>query len=358
MKKKLVTLLITVMCVMMLGGCKASNSPEVKEPETTDQTSDEVSDEANVEDENTSQNESDSYYPVTITTYNYNHEKVEVTFDSMPEKVICGYQNNIETMMALGLEDKIVYAFGMDDEIAEEYAEAFSKVPYSNEAPSKEDVIAMQPDLILGWYSLFADDRLGDVDFWIDRNCNTYMSLNSSALGSSEEFPRITEYEYEDIMNIGIIFNCVDKAQALVDQMKAEEAKAAEYAKTIAEPLSVAILEDESGSYRVYGANTLGGDIATKAGAILAVGSENSNNISAEDLIAADPDVIFMVYYTGYINEEEAVASIMNNKAFASLSAVKNKRVYALNLTSIYCSGIRTYEGITNISSALYPELQ
>lgn len=358
MKKRIATLLIAVMCVVMLGGCKASNSPKEKNPETTDQVSEEVSDESVVQEENTSQNENDSYYPVTITTYNYNHEKVEVTFDFMPEKVICAYQNNIETMMALGLEDKIVYAFGMDDEIADEYAEAFSKIQYSNERPSKEDAIAMQPDLILGWYSLFADDRLGDVDFWIDRNCNTYMSLNSSAMGSSEEFPRTTEYEYEDIMNIGIIFNCVDKARALVDQMKAEETKAAEYAQTIEAPLSVAILEDESGSYRVYGADTLGGDIATKAGAVLAVGSEDSSNISAEDLIAADPDVIFMVYYTGYINEDEAIASIMDNKAFTSLSAVKNKRVYALNLTSIYCSGIRTYEGITNISSALYPELQ
>lgn len=357
MKKRIVIMLITVMCVMMLGGCKSSNSPELNEPETNNQTADEISDKA-VQEENTTQNETDSYYPVTITTYNFNHEKVEVTFDSMPEKVICAYQNNIEIMMALGLEDKIVYAFGMDDEIADEYSEAFSKIQYSDERPSKEDVIAMQPDLILGWYSLFADDRLGDVDFWIDRNCNTYMSLNSSAMGSSDVFPRITEYEYEDIINIGIMFNCVDKAQALVDHMKAEEAKAAEYAKTIEEPLSVAILEDESGSYRVYGADTLGGDIAIKAGAVLAVGSENSNSISAEDLIAADPDVIFMVYYNGYITEEEAVASIMDNKAFSSLSAVKNKRVYALNLTSIYCSGIRTYEGITNISSALYPELQ
>lgn len=62
-----------------------------------------------------SQNASaDGHYPVTITTYDYDKQPVEMTFEKAPEKVLAVYQNAIETMLALGLEDKIVAASGLD----------------------------------------------------------------------------------------------------------------------------------------------------------------------------------------------------------------------------------------------------
>ena len=65
--------------------------------------------------------------------------------------------------------------------------------------------------------------------------------------------------------------------------------------------MTAAVLEDEGGSYRVYGEDTLGGNVAVNGGAELAVGKHGENgNISAEDLIAVNPDAIFMVWYDGY----------------------------------------------------------
>ena len=67
----------------------------------------------------------------------------------------------------------------------------------------------------------------------------------------------------------------------------------------------------------------------------------DNGNISAEDLIAANPDAIFMVWYNGYtVNDtdyagEQVVELITENPAFASLDAVKNDRVFAINLNNV-----------------------
>lgn len=295
-------------------------------------------------------------FPVTIQTYNRDREAIDTVYEKAPEKVIAAYQSNIEIMLKLGLADRIICAFGLDEDITGELADEFAKIPYYSSRPSKEEVIAMQPDAILGWRSLFADDRFGGVEYWIESSCNTYMTINSTL--RSADGGNTIECEMQDILNIGAMFGKNAEAQAIVDEMYAEIDRISAYVtESSVEPMSVAVLEDEGESYRVYGHTTLGGNIAERVGAKLAVGTENSENIGVEDLIAANPDKIFMIWYRGWITPEEAVASIMENPALASLKAVQNGDVYALNLVQVWCSGLHTMEGVQTFASALYPEL-
>ena len=298
----------------------------------------------------------DSHYPVTITTYNYENEPVEMTFEKAPEKVFAYANSNIEELLALGLGDKIVAAYGLDGDVREDLKDEFDKIQYMDAKPSKEEVVAMEPDFIAAWYSSFSDDWLSDVSFWQERDVNTYMSLNSAAKGPASEFPRTIEDEYEDILNLGKIFDCEDKAEEIVDQMKGEIDKVKEHVEGT-DPLSVAVLEDEGDSFRVYGTETLGGNIPETLGAELKLGAENSENVGAEDLIAADPDVLFMINYDGFMTADEAIADITDNPAYASLSAVKNNKVFSVNLNEVYCSGVRTSDGIMTFAKALYPDL-
>jgi len=168
--KKITSLLLSLLLILSLVGCSNNKSDK--------NTSSEKS--------NSSKNESkDSHYPVTIETYNFTKEPIKLTFHKAPEKVFAVYQNSIETLLALGLEDKIVAAAGLDHPVKEEYKSAFEKVNYLKEfTPSKETVVMSEPDFILGWYSLFKDKNLGDVSYWNDNGTNTYMSLNS---GVAEE---------------------------------------------------------------------------------------------------------------------------------------------------------------------------
>lgn len=302
-------------------------------------------------------------YPLTITTYNYQKEPVEVTFEKAPERVWAQNQNNIEIMLSLGLADRIVGARGLDGDIRADLVDEFAKINYYDSMPPKEEVIALEPDFILGWSSTFSDKRLGDVDFWHERGIGTYMSLNSGARGTAAEYPQSVEDECQDILTLGMIFDVQDRAEELVEEIRSEIAKVEEYLAD-KERLTVAVLEDEGGTYRVYGEDVLGGNVAMAGGADLVVGKHGENgNISAEDLIAANPDAIFMVWYDCYmVNDtdyagDHVVKLITENPAFSSLDAVQNGRVYPINLMYIYCSGMNTLDGMLTFAQDLYPEL-
>ncbi|WP_434310436.1 ABC transporter substrate-binding protein [Hominifimenecus sp. rT4P-3] len=303
-------------------------------------------------------------YPVTYTTYNYAKEPVEFTVEKTPERVWAHAQDSVEILLALGLGDKIVGASGLDGEVRPELAGDFAKLNYYESMPSKEEILALEPDFIVGWYSTFGEKRLGDVDFWHERGVGTWMALNSACRGPAVENNQTVEYECEDILALGRIFGVEDRAQALVDEILGScdniNTTLGDTARA-----KTAVLEDEGGTYRVYGQDVLGGNVAEHGGAELVAGLHGNNeNLSAEDLIALNPEVIFMVWYEGYTvgdavveSDEAAAGLILDNPAFASLQAVQNGRVYGINLKYTYCSGMNTLEGIEYFAAHLYPDL-
>lgn len=293
-----------------------------------------------------------SHYPVTITNYNHAKQKIELTFDKAPDKVLAVYQNSIETLLALGLSDKIIAASGLDHEVKPEYKEDFDKLNYLTEfAPDKETVVMMQPDFILSWYSLFGDKNLGEVDYWNNNGINTYIALNSGATAD-----KTLENEYDDILNIGKIFDVEDKAEEIVNQIKSEVAKVKDHSSKATQKKRVLIIEKLSNSTTVYGKKTLAGDMVTKLGADLI---DVEGNIGDEDIINLNPDVIFVVYMD---RDDEAMAAksveaITKNQSLSSLDAVKSQNVFPIQLGEMYCSGIRTIDGINIFAKGIYPEL-
>lgn len=363
MKKMIALFLCAAMCAASFTACGSGEKQEEVPTEVQQEQTEQQDAPKQEEQKETPEAQVSENYPLTVTTYNYAKEKVDFTFEKAPEKVWVQNQNNIEVMLALGLGDKIVGAYGLDGEIREDLKDEFEKINYYDSMPTKEEIIALEPDCIIGWYSTFDDKRLGDVGFWHERGVGTYMSLNSACRGPAAENPQTINEECEDILTIGKIFDVEEKAQALVDRIKGEVEKVNKHLEG-KEKLTAAVLEDEGGTYRVYGEDTLGGNVAVNGGADLIVGKHGENgNISAEDLIVANPDAIFMVWYDGYdvndteYNGENVTKLITEDPKFASLDAVKNNRVFGINLSGIYCSGLRTLDGILDISTNLYPEL-
>ena len=150
LKKIITTTFLATMCIVMIGCNSKSNSNSA----TTSLNKEAV-----------------AGYPVEITTYNYSGDEVKTTYEKAPEKVLAVYQGSIETMLELGLEDRLVAAAGLDNELDDKYKKAFENVEYLTEfTPSKETVTALNPDMILSWGSIFAEDKLGDVNTWIDKD--------------------------------------------------------------------------------------------------------------------------------------------------------------------------------------------
>ena len=205
-------------------------------------------------------------YPLTITTYDYDGNEIETTYEKAPEKVLAVYQGSIETMLALGLEDRLVATAGLDNEVPDELKDAFSKTNYLDEfTPSLETVTMLEPDMILSWSSLFSDKNLGNVTDWIDKGCNTYYNTNTRPDGD-----RTLENEFTDILNIGKIFDVQDKAETIVDEAKNVIDTTLSATADMEEKPSVLIVEPLGEDITNYGASSLAGDMATQLGATLA----------------------------------------------------------------------------------------
>ena len=312
----------------------------------------ESSDEVNVESEGKK-----TEYPLTITTYDYEGNEVETTYEKAPKKVLAVYQGSIETMLALGLEDRLVATAGLDNEVPDEMKAAFSETNYLDEfTPSLETVTMLEPDLILSWGSIFAEDRLGNVTNWIEKGCNTYINTNTRKGGS-----RTLENECTDILNLGMIFDVQDKAEAIVNNIQDVVSKTKEAAENMEAKPSVLILEPYGEDISNYGAKSLGGDMVTKLGAELA--NPDASSVGKEDIIAANPDVIFVVYmpYSGDDPEtvkESQLSAITEDEALQSLDAIKNGRVYPIMLSEMYASATRTQDGIETFAEGLYPDIE
>ena len=348
LKKSLSALLASAMLLGLLAACGGSTTPQTSAPETSAPETTAPVETAPVE---------NSHYPVTITNYNYAGEPVEYTYEKAPEKVIAVYQGSIETMIALGLEDHVLASYGLDNEVKDEWKAGFENMNYDESvfAPDKETVTMLAPDMILSWGSYFSEKKLGDVSSWNGKGVATYMNTNTVPGGS-----RTLENEYTDILNIGKIFDVEDKAQALVDEMKAVVDDTLE-AVSGQEPVRVAVVEPYSdGTMTNYSANSLAGDMVTQLGGELV--KPEGGEMGKEDLVAADPDVIFVVYmaYAGDDPEEvkaTQLAAIQVDPALASLSAVQNGRVQLIMLGDMYASGPRTIDGIRAFAQGMYPEL-
>ncbi|WP_305766794.1 ABC transporter substrate-binding protein [Candidatus Epulonipiscium viviparus] len=300
---------------------------------------------------------SGDYYPITITNYNYAGEEVSLTFNEAPNRVLAIYQGSIETMIALGLTDHVIASYGLDNAIKPEWEDDLALMKYNENmfSPDTETVLSLQPDLIFAWGSIFSDKKLKDVDFWHDRNINTYINSNTRAGGH----PRTLSKEYTDILNIGKIFNANEAATALVDSMQYEIEAALDAAADM--PSQTALLiEFYEGNITNYGATSLGGDMITSLGGTLL--APNHGNISKEEIVALNPDVIFLCYLpfsesdTTDVATEIVLNKLLLDPAFASLDAIKNNRIHPVMLGDMYASGPRTLDGIKIFSAGLYPK--
>ncbi len=345
--KRVIALLLAMLLCLSFVAC-SSNEQE-------NNSSEEQSSEENSSEEQSQPEEEESHYPVTITNVNYNKEPVEYTYEKAPERVLTFWTNSLETMLALGLGDRVVYAVGYDeDDMLEELKPEFEKVKAnieinnefvdSNAALSKETAVMLEPDFILAWKSSFSDKTIGDVDYWNENGTGTYIALNSNDVSEN----RTLENEYQDILNIGKIFDVEDRAEALVNEMKAEVERVTSATKD-QEKRTVLVFEYLGDKIWNYDKTMLAGNMVIEMGGDLL---DAPSDIGKEDILNLNPDVIFVIGST-----EEKLTAVTEDPALASLTAIQNNDVYLMPLSYVYTSGVRTIYGLNRIGQALYPDL-
>ena len=209
-------MLVAIMCLSLtfgISGCKTAESASgsSKISASSSQIAAEFSSQATKEPSSQIASEpAESHYPVTVTTYDQNGEPVEQTFASRPERVVSISQANTEILLYLGLGDLIVGTAHRTSTPWGPTAKEYESLNFmaQDAYPSKEAVIALNPDIIIGWGSLFAEDALGPVQNWNELDIGTYLMKNTvSGLGK-----RNFDYLVEDIENVGKILTYKKKA--------------------------------------------------------------------------------------------------------------------------------------------------
>lgn len=296
-----------------------------------------------------------AHYPVTIENYNTQGEPEQMTYTKPPERVVAVWQNSLETLLALGVGDRIIAGNGVPDKkfFRKEYQEQYSKIPYTGlQLLDLETTMMLKPDLLVGWHSTFGPKVLRTTDFWHKRGVNTFIARSSIGDGK----PRTLQNEYKDILDLGKIFDKNERAQQLVADMQHEMQFATSQTASFQKRPRALVIEFMGKEVRVYGEKSLAGNIVKELhGELLA---EKQRAIGLEQVVELDPDVIFVVVTEfNYGREQDVLDRVNKHKALKHLRCVQQGRVIALPLYSIYSSGVRTYDGIKIIATGMYPDL-
>lgn len=296
-----------------------------------------------------------AHYPTSIENLKTGRTFEKQSFSKPPQRIVCVWQNSIETAIALGVGDRIVAGMGVfsPQYIKKEYRTQYENIPIKGiENLDQETILMLQPDMIIGWYSTFTSKYLRSTDFWHKRGTGTYIAVSSAWLPNGQ----VLENEFNDILNLGKVFDKSEKAEEIVNAMKKEINDVVNNTSKLKKRPRALILAGMGKQLGIYGENSLAGDLVKRLNGELLAADQKS--ISAEQIIEYDPDVIFyLIGETRYKDKDTIMQEVYARREFQHLTCTKNKRIVALPLNAIYTPGVRTMDGIKIIAHGLYPDL-
>ena len=279
-----------------------------------------------------------------------------VTFDEPPKKAISNDVNLTEMMLVLGLAERMVGYTGISGwkTLDEEMRAGVKELPeLSQKYPSKEVLVGADADFFFaGWnYGMKVGGEVtpetlepfGIKVYELTESCIHIMNKSKANM----------EDMYNDLLNLGRIFNVEDKANELINNYRMEIQKLTKNINTD-DPLRVFVYD--SGEDTPFTA----GFYAMPTALIEASGGKNIMNdfkkswgtVTWEEVIDRNPEVIVIVNY-GNVTAEQKKEFMMSNPAFAGIDAVKNDRFVTLEYVEA-TPGPRNIKAIKKLSEAFW----
>lgn len=295
-------------------------------------------------------------YPLSIENYTMKSEggtweKKTQTFNKAPERVVANTQPIAELLIKLGLTDKLVGVAALYGELDPEVAGEFAKVPVlSKDYVSKEPVVGTNPDLVMGRGDLFADADwgVGTVDGLNELGIATFVhstSVKGATLNSL----------YQDIEQIGQIFDVQDKAAEHIKKLQERgEALKSRFAGASSQTFAFVSDIGDGGITAYSGYNdTFQGEALGLLNLHNAFGDIEATTVSAEELIAGNPDIMLLSYYAGAPDPEKTLKELYENAALKDVSAVKNKKVFIIDFNAYWGYGDQIFNAIEKLADEI-----
>ncbi|WP_277213371.1 putative F420-0 ABC transporter substrate-binding protein [Isoptericola croceus] len=288
-------------------------------------------------------------YPITLDNCG-----TEVTFDGAPERVVTIKSSTAETMLALGLGDRIVGAAFLDgavpDWLADDAEGTAVAEPFSDEVPGTESVLELEPDLVYaGWESNVSADGVGDRETLASLGVSTYVA--PAACKDPEYMPNPLTFEdvWAEIREVGAVFDVAGTAEEVVLEQSAVLGAIAP------DDRGLDALWYSSGSDIPYVGAGIGAPQmildAVGLGNVAADVEDTWTSMAWEEIVDADPDVIVLVD-AAWNSAEDKIARLEENPATAELGAVRAERYLVVPFPASE-AGVRNADAALDLSGQL-----
>ncbi|OYD07296.1 Fe3+-hydroxamate ABC transporter substrate-binding protein [Paludifilum halophilum] len=283
--------------------------------------------------------------PVTLENYNRT-----LQFEKIPQRAVSLNQHTTEIMLALGLEERMAGTAYLDDEILPRFQKPYDQIPVLAERyPSFEVLLGAEPDFVIGRLSAFTDEKAGSLERLADSGIPAYV-----VQGTYAEHPGMEDV-YEDIRNLGRIFDVESRAEKLIRQMKADIQKVQNRVGDREKPVRVLVYDSgEKGLYTT--GNSLETELISLAGGKNVFSDLNKSwtEVGWEEAVKRNPEVIVINDY-GHHSAEDKIRSIKENPALKHVTAVREERFVVLPLSDVF-EGVRNVRAVKTLAKGFYPE--
>ncbi|TPG91728.1 ABC transporter substrate-binding protein [Pseudomonas caspiana] len=264
-----------------------------------------------------------THYPLTVQSCNR-----EVTFQQAPKHAVSHDINMTQMMLALGLKPNMAGYSGVTGwkSVTPQMQTILDGLPeLAAKYPSVETLLNANVDFFFaGWdYGMRVGGDLTPQTLQ-PLGINVY-ELTESCAFVMKRPPASLEDTYNDLRNLGKIFDAQDRANAVIARMQAQ---VAEVRKDLPADKPRVFLYD-SGEDRAMTSGRLGMPQAL----IDAAGGRNIlddvdaswTRVNWENVVERNPQVIVIVDY-GEVTAEQKEQFLLNNQALQSVDAIKHQR--------------------------------
>ncbi len=289
-------------------------------------------------------------YPVTITTYDASGNEVKQTFEKAPERIVTNNLSATETLIELGLGDKIVGMMNPDNAVTSIYKDSVANINKLGDKKtiSKEIVLSALPDIIVGRAAMFSDKSLGEYTQWNANGVEVYAQAASVTKGETK-----IESVIQDVRNLGVIFNVQDKADSYADELqKKYDSVLTSVENTGTDKKNALVMCAFDGNTFGTYKSSLQENMLNKLGYTNV--STGTSGLSLETLVTMNPElIIYVTSDRNAKNDADAVNKLLSSDAVSDVAAIKNKKIVTIGYDEFMDYGPAVFDALSKIADSV-----
>lgn len=312
MKKITSLIMIMVFAIaMVLTGCSTKNT-------------------ANTTADNTKKAVSTTQYPLKVT----DAFSRQITIDKEPERIVSVSPSITEIIYSLGKGSILVGRTDYDDYPAE-VTKVNSIGNLTN--PSVEKIIDLKPDAVFV-SDITSKDTVKKLE---DSNIKVIVYSGEQSFDGT----------YKNINSIAEVLNAKDKANTIVDGMKAKVKEVEDKVKDAKKPSVYYVVGYGQGGDFTSGKGTFIGQMIELAGGTNAANDVEGWKYSVEKLVSKNPDIMICS------KDFDTKKGIEATAGYKDLKAVKENKLLEIDENLINRQGPRLADGLEAMAKLIHPEL-